>query len=127
MKYTGKFHRNYEETETSENLRVQGQGYMVDALPLPKQTLSIFAEWLRRVWYGVIVVKNYTLSIDQFWPFFPYFLLESRQLLAVEMRIARRLGPVASRGRGKELGNSVNREFRFDNETNCNSCNIISP
>ncbi|GBP57187.1 hypothetical protein EVAR_37866_1 [Eumeta japonica] len=38
---------NSEETETGKNVRVQGQGYMVDALTLPNQTLSIFAEKLK--------------------------------------------------------------------------------
>ncbi|GBP31547.1 Nitric oxide synthase [Eumeta japonica] len=32
-------------------------------------------------------VKNHTLSVDRFRPFFLYFLLESHQLLAVEIRV----------------------------------------
>ncbi|GBP17949.1 hypothetical protein EVAR_16891_1 [Eumeta japonica] len=33
---------NTEETETDENLRVQDEGFMVDALTLPHQTVSLF-------------------------------------------------------------------------------------
>ncbi|GBP11052.1 hypothetical protein EVAR_79728_1 [Eumeta japonica] len=59
-KYSTKVgYHNAGKTEKGENLRVQGQGYMVDALPdaltLPNQTLSIFAERLKCVWSGIIM------------------------------------------------------------------------
>ncbi|GBP04541.1 hypothetical protein EVAR_3904_1 [Eumeta japonica] len=39
--------RNSEETQKGTNLRLQGQGYMVDVVTIPDQSLSIFAEWLK--------------------------------------------------------------------------------
>ncbi|WP_337229008.1 hypothetical protein, partial [Proteus faecis] len=39
--------KNSAETETGENLKAQGQGYMVDAPGPPSRTLLIFAEWLK--------------------------------------------------------------------------------
>ncbi|GBP07124.1 hypothetical protein EVAR_92040_1 [Eumeta japonica] len=85
----GEVDLNTKETETGDSLRVQGQGYMVDVLTLANQTLSIFAEGLKCVWSGldIIKMKNYTLSVDQFRPFILYFLLDSHQLMAVEIRI----------------------------------------
>ncbi|GBP75721.1 hypothetical protein EVAR_58814_1 [Eumeta japonica] len=78
---------NSEETERGENIRVEDQSYTVDALILSNQTLSIFAKPLKCVWFGVIMVKNHIQSVDQFPPFLFNFLLESLELLAVEIRI----------------------------------------
>ncbi|GBP20022.1 hypothetical protein EVAR_13788_1 [Eumeta japonica] len=51
---------NSEETETGENLRLQDQGYMVDALTLPNQTLTTFAEWLKTCVVGVLAPSDGT-------------------------------------------------------------------
>ncbi|GBP63001.1 hypothetical protein EVAR_44054_1 [Eumeta japonica] len=46
MVLTKHYLKNSEDTEIDENLRAHAKGYKVDALTLPYQTLSIFAEWL---------------------------------------------------------------------------------
>ncbi|GBP69977.1 Protein FAN [Eumeta japonica] len=66
--------KNSEETETDENLTVQGQGYIVNAFNTSNQILSIFAEWLKMcVFYPILT--DTTLGPQAY------------QLLALEIRI----------------------------------------
>ena len=66
------------------NLMVQGQGYMADVTPLPNQALIIFG-----VQCNVVMVKNYTFTIHQFWPFFFDRCVQFVQLTTVDIRIKR--------------------------------------
>ena len=43
----------------------------------------------RCVWCGVVIVKNYTFTIDQFWPFFFDRCIQSIQLMTVDIQINR--------------------------------------
>ncbi|GBP36525.1 hypothetical protein EVAR_8358_1 [Eumeta japonica] len=58
--------KDSEESKTGANLKVQDQGYTVDALALPNRTLSIFAEWLKTCVVRRYHDENHTLSVDQF-------------------------------------------------------------
>ena len=74
--------------EINSNLMVQDQGYIVDVTLLPNQALIIFGEWLKMcVWCSVIMVKHYTFTINQFWPFFFDRCVQFVQLTTVDIWI----------------------------------------